>query len=31
MNYIESERLDLKAKYTDTIVRDMVAFLNAWR
>ena len=29
MNYIESERLDLKAKYADTIVRDMVAFLNA--
>jgi len=27
--YIESEFLELKEKYSDTIVRDLVAFLNA--
>ena len=27
--YIESERVELKAKYTDTICKEIVAFLNA--
>ena len=27
--YIESEKVELKAKYTDTICKDIVAFLNA--
>lgn len=27
--YIESEKVELKAKYTDTICKEIVAFLNA--
>lgn len=27
-NYIESEALGLKEKYTDTVVREIVSFLN---
>lgn len=27
--YIESEKVELKAKYTDTIGKEIVAFLNA--
>nr|MCR5147649.1 ATP-binding protein [Eubacterium sp.] len=27
--YIESEKNELKAKYTDTICKEIVAFLNA--
>ena len=27
--YIESEKLELKAKYTDTICKEIVAFLNS--
>ena len=27
--YIESETLELKAKYTDTFARELVSFLNA--
>ena len=27
--YIETEKIELKAKYTDTICKDIVAFLNA--
>ena len=27
--YVESEKVELKAKYTDTICREIVAFLNA--
>ena len=26
--YVESEIMELKEKYTDTLIRDMVAFLN---
>jgi predicted HTH transcriptional regulator len=29
MQYIESDNLELKAKYTDTICKEIVAFLNA--
>lgn len=28
--YIESEILELKEKYTDAIVRDIIAFLNTY-
>ena len=27
--YIESEKVELKVKYTDTICKEIVAFLNA--
>lgn len=27
--YVESEKVELKAKYTDTICKELVAFLNA--
>ena len=27
--YVESEKVELKAKYTDTICKEIVAFLNA--
>ena len=27
--YIESETLELKSKYTDSSIRDIVAFLNS--
>ena len=29
IQYIESEKVELKAKYTDTICKEIVAFLNA--
>ncbi len=29
MSYVESETLELKEKYTDAIIRDIVAFLNS--
>ena len=27
--YVESEKVELKVKYTDTICKEIVAFLNA--
>ena len=27
--YVESEKVELKAKYTDAICKEIVAFLNA--
>ena len=27
--YVESEKVELKAKYTDTICKEIVSFLNA--